>query len=95
MGAWLRERRKLILLSELVFGLSFLVFVAIRVLNPDLWQPWNGGEKLMDIAYLNSVLRSAYFPPPDPYYAHGYLNYYYYGQFLISILISMMVSGKV
>jgi YYY domain-containing protein len=43
----------------------------------------------MDIAYLNSCLRSAYWPPPDPYYAQGYLNYYYYGQFLLSILIRL------
>jgi YYY domain-containing protein len=89
MGGWLDRKWKVILLGEAVFGLAFLAFVAIRILNPDLWQPWNGGEKLMDIAYLNSTLRSAYWPPPDPYYAHGYLNYYYYGQFLLSILIRL------
>jgi uncharacterized membrane protein len=75
-----------LLLGEGIFGAAFLLFVGIRVLNPDLWQPWNGGEKLMDIAYLNACLRGAYFPPYDPYFAHGYLNYYYYGQFLVSIV---------
>ena len=89
MRTWLQQNWRLVLLGETVFGLSLLAFVGIRILNPDLWQPWNGGEKLMDIAYLNSVLRSAYFPPPDPYYAQGYLNYYYYGQFLLSILIRL------
>jgi YYY domain-containing protein len=89
MRTWLRFKWRLVLLGEIVFAVSFLAFVGIRILNPDLWQPWNGGEKLMDIAYLNSVLRSAYFPPPDPYYAQGYLNYYYYGQFLLSILIRL------
>jgi YYY domain-containing protein len=89
MRAWLRAHWRLVLLCEAILSISFLAFVGIRILNPDLWQPWNGGEKLMDIAYLNSSMRSAYWPPPDPYYAHGYLNYYYYGQFLLSILIRL------
>ncbi len=86
IGAFLRAKWRVVLLGELVFGLAFLLFVGIRVLNPDLWQPWNGGEKGMDIAYLNACLRSAYLPPYDPYYSDGYLNYYYYGQFLVSIV---------
>ncbi|MBN1639944.1 MAG: glycosyltransferase family 39 protein [Anaerolineae bacterium] len=86
LGAFLRERWRVVVLGEAVFGLAYLAFVGIRILNPDLWQPWQGGEKLMDIAYLNACLRSAHLPPYDPYYAHGYLNYYYYGQFLMSIV---------
>lgn len=86
LGDFMRERWRVLLIGEAVFGLAFLAFVGIRILNPDLWQPWQGGEKLMDIAYLNACLRSAYFPPYDPYFAGGYLNYYYYGQFLMSIV---------
>jgi YYY domain-containing protein len=86
LRAFLRERWRVVVLGEVVFLLAYLAFVGIRILNPDLWQPWQGGEKLMDIAYLNACLRSAYLPPYDPYYAHGYLNYYYYGQFLMSIV---------
>ncbi len=84
--AFVRERWRIIALGEVVFGAAFLFFVGIRLLNPDLWQPWNGGEKGMDIAYLNACMRSPYFPPYDPYYSDGYLNYYYYGQFLASIV---------
>ena len=84
-----RERRQLILLSEGVFTVAYLFFVGIRLLNPDLWHPWNGGEKSMEFAFLNAITRSAYFPPYDPYYAGGYINYYYYGLHLVSILIKL------
>ena len=83
---FLRDRWQVVLIGELVFGLAYLAFVGIRILNPDLWQPWQGGEKAMDIAYFNACLRSPYLPPYDPYFAHGYLNYYYHGQFLMSIV---------
>lgn len=88
LGLW-RERRRLILLSEVLFGAAFVAFVGIRVLNPDLWHPWNGGEKSMEFAFLNAITRSAYFPPYDPYYAGGYINYYYYGLHLVAILIKL------
>lgn len=86
MAAFLRRKWRVVVIGEVTFGLAFLLFVIIRILNPDLWQPWNGGEKGMDIAYLNACLRSAYLPPYDPYFSGGYLNYYYYGHLLVSIL---------
>jgi len=84
-----RERRRLILLCEGLFAAAYLFFVGIRLLNPDLWHPWNGGEKSMEFAFLNAITKSAYFPPYDPYYAGGYINYYYYGLHLVSILIKL------
>jgi len=75
-----------VLYSELLFSGAFLAFVLVRLLNPDLWQPWFGGEKMMEIAMLNAVSRSAYLPPYDPYFAGGTLNYYYYGLYLVGLL---------
>jgi YYY domain-containing protein len=88
LAQW-RERKGQILLSEALFGVAFLLFVGIRMLNPDLWHPWNGGEKSMEFAFLNAITRSAYFPPYDPYYAGGYVNYYYYGLHLVAVLIKL------
>jgi len=89
MVAFCREKKGLIVAGELIFGLAFLFFVGLRILNPDLWQPWTGGEKSMEIAFLNAVLRSPYFPPHDPYFAGGYVNYYYYGYFIVALLIKL------
>ena len=80
---------KLILLGETVFTLVFLFFVGLRLLNPDLWQPWNGGEKMLEIGFFNAIAKSVHMPPYDPYYAGGYINYYYYGLFLVGVLVKL------
>ncbi len=85
-----RTRRRYFLQIE---GLTLLFFIAgllIRYGNPDLWHPWKGGEKPMDFSYFNAVLKSTSFPPYDPWFAGGYINYYYYGFLLVGVPVKLL-----
>ncbi|HEX5498125.1 MAG TPA: DUF2298 domain-containing protein, partial [Thermomicrobiales bacterium] len=75
--------------AEAVFWAVFALFLLFRYLNPDSWHPIWGGEKPMEFAHLNATLRSANFPPYDPWYAGGILNYYYYGLYLVAFLLKL------
>jgi len=77
-------------ISELSFLIPFGFFISLRLLLPDIF----GAEKLMDIAFLNSILKAQSFPPLDPFLAGGSLNFYYYFGYVIGGGITLMSLAK-
>jgi YYY domain-containing protein len=74
----LRQERRRLLIAELLFGLGFIAWTALRAYAADKIMP-SGGEKFMEIAFLNGVLNSPSFPPLDPWLSGFSISYYYFG----------------
>lgn len=60
---------------ETVWFALFLGYSLFRAYNPHIMNT----EKPMEIAFLNSIVRSAEVPAPDPWFAGETINYYYFG----------------
>src|SRR4029450_6302380 len=82
----IRGRWKEIFVAEGIFLAALLLFVWFRSMNPDIWHPARGGEKPMEFAYFNAILRSTHFPPYDPWFAGGYINSYSCGSVPVAVV---------
>ncbi len=94
LGAFLRERWRLILTVELLFAVAFFAWAVVRAHAPDKIMT-TGGEKFMEIAFLNAILESPEFPPRDPWLSGFAISYYYFGYVMMALLtrLSGVVSG--
>jgi len=72
------------LISEALFTVAFALFLVYLRYKPDIFYAYT--EDFMDFAFLQSILRSDYFPPADPWLAGASLPYYYGGQLVTAIL---------
>ncbi len=80
--AWLSTRKRLVIISECLFLAAFIFLAVLRSTNPQI----SGTEKPMELAFINSILRSPSFPPADPWLSGYSISYYYFGYVLVAML---------
>lgn len=76
---------KWVVIEEIFFLLVFALWAYIRGFAPDI----NGLEKFMDFGFINSIIRSTYFPPKDMWLTPFSINYYYFGHFITAVLTKL------
>ena len=79
--------KKEFITTEMLFTAAFLCFVVLRAYCPQIY--WTGGEKLMDMSFINIILRSTSFPPMDPWLSGESMQYYYFGYLAVANLIKL------
>lgn len=85
LRTFIQARWRHLLGVEVLFLVLFGLALLLRLGDPDLWQPWTGGEKPMNLAIFSSLLKSTWFPPLHPWLSGYYLNYYYFGYVLAAV----------
>lgn len=76
---------KIVFFEELLFLVSLLFWSYIKGFQPDI----HGLEKFMDFGFMNSILRSDYFPPTDMWFPPNSINYYYFGHLVTAVLMKI------
>jgi YYY domain-containing protein len=81
---WVRSNTRFILTVELVFFLAFALWAFVRASNPQVEVA--GGEKTMELAFINAIMHSPTFPPHDPWLSGYAISYYYFGYVMAAML---------
>jgi uncharacterized membrane protein len=81
----LRHHWRIFIFEEILFLAALFTWCYIHSFAPDI----HGLEKYMDYGFVNSILRSEYFPPKDMWFPPLSINYYYYGHFVTAFLIKI------
>jgi uncharacterized membrane protein len=81
----MRNKLPVLLIEEIIFALCLFFWSYVRGFQPDV----EGLEKFMDFGFINSLLRSQYFPPLDMWFAGNTINYYYFGHLVAAVLTKM------
>jgi YYY domain-containing protein len=73
------------LITEALFSLAYVLFLVFLFYTPDIG--FAHSEDFMDFGFIQSITRSGYFPPPDPWLAGSSIPYYYGGHMVAAALM--------
>ena len=80
-----RSQLLIIIFEEFLFLAGLIFWSFIRAQEPSI----HGLEKFMDFGFMNSILRSDYFPPKDLWLTPLTINYYYFGHLWAGVLFKL------
>jgi uncharacterized membrane protein len=81
----IRENAKIFIFEEILLFSCLAVWSLIRGFQPNI----EGLEKFMDFGFVNSILRSEFFPPQDMWFAGESINYYYFGHLQAAVVTKL------
>lgn len=73
---------RIFILEEIIFLGALFFWTYIHTFEPEI----HGLEKYMDFGFINSIIRSEYFPPKDMWFTPLPINYYYFGHLMTAVL---------
>ena len=82
VSSWIKTNTRMIIVVEILFLTTFMAWTFIRSFSPEIL----GTEKPMELAFINSILRSPTIPPNDPWLSGYSISYYYFGFLLIAMI---------
>ncbi len=71
--------------EEILFIFCLFFWTFVRSQEPSI----HGLEKFMDFGFINSILKTKFFPPKDIWYSPEPINYYYFGHLTGALLIKL------
>lgn len=77
-----KKNIKIFLFEEIIFLFTLILWSYVRAHQPDI----HDLEKFMDYGFINSILRSEYFPPRDMWLTPLSINYYYFGHLFTAVI---------
>ncbi|MEK9175878.1 MAG: DUF2298 domain-containing protein [Patescibacteria group bacterium] len=81
----LKESIRLFIVEEFIFFVCLLIWSIVRSYQPSI----HDLEKFMDFGFVNSILRTEYFPPRDMWLTPFSINYYYFGHLFTAVLTKL------
>ena len=84
---FVRQNKGLVIATEVLFAVVLAGWALYRAYAPEITTA--GGEKFMEYAFINGILRSPRLPPADPWLSGFAISYYYFGYLIMTMLIRL------